>query len=95
MDQEPLEMIRRHTRRRTGARSAALAALAAAALLAAACAAPLGARRAASISAPPPAGYVASPDQLRPAEVRSHDGMVVCGAPEAARAGAAILAAGG
>ncbi len=95
MDQEPLEMIRHHTRRRTGARPLALASLAAAALLAAACTAPLGARRTASTPAQPPAGYVADPPQLQTTEVRSRDGMVVCGSSEAARAGAAMLAAGG
>jgi gamma-glutamyltranspeptidase/glutathione hydrolase len=92
MDQEPLEMTGRH--RRPRARLATLTVRVAASLLAAACAGPLGVRRAA-IPTPPPAGYVASPEQLRPVEVRSHHGMVVCGSPEAAKAGAAVLAAGG
>ena len=76
------------------ARLAALTALAAVAVLAAACAAPLGARKAA-VPTPPPAGYVTDPPQLQAVEVRSNGGMVVCGAPEAADAGAAVLAAGG
>ncbi len=95
MDQEPLEVTWHRAPGRTGARPGALGALAVAALLAAACAAPLGARRAAAVPTPPPAGYVATPPQLQPTEVRSPNGMVVCGSPEAAKAGAAILAAGG
>ena len=78
----------------SGGARAALIMLAAAALLAAACAAPLGARRP-TAATPPPPGYVADPPQLRAVEVRSNGGMVVCGAPEAAEAGAAVLAAGG
>ena len=77
------------------ARRVRLAASAASVLLAVACVGPLRARRPASAPTPPPAGYVAAPPQLQPEEVRSHDGMVVCGSPEAAKAGAAVLAAGG
>ncbi len=95
MDQEPLEVIADDRRRRMDAGRAALGALAVGALLATACASPLGARRAAPAPTPPPAGYVADPEQIRTVEVRSNDGMVACGSPEAARAGAAVLAAGG
>lgn len=74
----------------------ALAGVAALALLMFACAAPLASRATNRGRArTQEGGYVRFPEQLRPAEVRSHDGMVVCGSPEAAQAGAAILAAGG
>jgi gamma-glutamyltranspeptidase/glutathione hydrolase len=92
MDQEPLEITGRH--RRPRARWATLTVRVGASLLAAACTGPLGVRRA-SIPTPPPAGYLTAPPQLQPVEVTSRDGMVACGSPEAARAGAAVLAAGG
>ena len=44
---------------------------------------------------PVKAGYVESPSQLRPAEVVSTSGIVVCGSEQASKAGAAVLEAGG